>query len=380
MSSSRVQVHTMEFVARSYQDGKAKQVKIVEGTIAEILDCDVATDMWFAPGMCDLQINGAQGIAFNNSHLQAEDVATITSVCRAHGMTQYCPTLITDSQETVSQALKAVVIARESLDSLKHAIAGIHLEGPYISPEDGPRGAHPKIHVRDPDWDEFQSWQDDAQGLIKLVTLAPERPGAIEFIEKLSNSGVRVAIGHTSATPEQIRTAVAAGASISTHLGNGCHAVISRHDNYLWAQLADDSLTASMIADGDHLPVDVMKVILRCKTPQRLFLTCDASPLAGLAPGRYSIWGTEYEIDQNRKITVPGTPYLAGSGHFLDHCLTVLLNRVGVTVRDVIDMSAILPRQILGISVPEIEVGKPAELFLFKWQPNAPLIVTRVIP
>src|SRR5205807_1149747 len=175
------------------------------------------------------------------------------------------------------------------------AMPCFHLEGPYISAEDGPRGAHPLAQVRPPDLGEFQRIQEAADGNIRLVTLAPELPGALAFIDKLTAAGVVVAIGHTAASPATIRDAVSAGARLSTHLGNGSHAMLPRHDNYLWEQLAADELWASIICDGHHLPAAVMRCILRVKTPARTILTCDAGSLAGLPSGRYREWDQELQ-------------------------------------------------------------------------------------
>ena len=133
------------------------------------------------------------------------------------------------------------------------AIAGLHIEGPHISPEDGPRGAHPQHCVRPPDVDEFHRWQEASNGSVKLVTVSPEWPESPGYIEAVVREGVVVAIGHTKATTDQIRDAVNAGATLSTHLGNGAHSMLPRHPNYLWDQLAEDRLAASFIADGIHL-------------------------------------------------------------------------------------------------------------------------------
>ena len=169
-----------------------------------------------------------------------------------------------------------------------YSILGIHLEGPYISTEDGPRGAHPLEHVREPDWDEFQQWQDIAEGMIRVVTLAPEKEGAYPFIEKLVANDIIVSLGHTDASAEDIRAAVNAGAKLSTHLGNGAHAVIRRHPNYIWEQLAADELHASLIVDGHHLPPTVVKSMMRAKTLNRCILISDATALAGMPPGLIS--------------------------------------------------------------------------------------------
>jgi len=255
---------------------------------------------------------------------------------------------------------------------IARAIPGIHVEGPYISSEDGPRGAHPRAHVRPPDWDEFQRLQDAAGGRIRMMTLAPEVAGALPFIEKLAAGGLIVAIGHTAASPECIQAAIHAGARISTHLGNGAHAVLPRHPNYIWEQLASDALWASFIADGHHLPASVLRCLLRVKTVARLILTCDASPFAGLPPGRYRDWDQDFEILPEGKIVLPGTAFLAGSWAFTDHCLATVLGLGEVSFADAIDMATARPRELLGLPRREIAAGQPAELILFDWQPGAP--------
>jgi N-acetylglucosamine-6-phosphate deacetylase len=245
------------------------------------------------------------------------------------------------------------------------AVPGYHLEGPYISAEDGPRGAHPREHVRLPDWDEFSRWQEAAQGRILLVTLAPELEGALTFIERLVRTGVVVAIGHTAAKPSQIRDAIKAGATLSTHLGNGCHAMLPRHESYLWEQLASDELWTSIISDGHHLPASLVKCITRVKTPRKVILTCDASSLAGMPPGRYSEWGTELEVLPHGKVIVPGTPFLAGSGVFTDVCVSNVMRMAGVTLSEAIDMASVRPRELLRLPIPTLEVGQPSKILAF---------------
>lgn len=326
-------------------------------------------DTFLAPSFCDIQINGALGVAFTSKTLTTEGVRTVADECRRHGIGQFLPAVITSDFETIRTSFTALSGAIESDATLARAIPGFHLEGPYISGDDGPRGAHPKEHARDPDWGEFQRWQDAAGGRIRMVTLAPERTGAIEFIERLASKGIIVALGHTTADGDTIRRAVEAGARISTHLGNGCAGTIPRHDNPIWNQLANDDLLASVIADGHHLPPAVLKSLIRGKTPSRLILTCDASPLAGLPPGRYAEWGSEFEVLPDGKIVVPGTPYLAGSGVFTDHCISHILNTTDVTVAQAVEMACVRPRQRLGLTVPEVNVGTAVdELVVFRWR------------
>src|SRR5205814_8379039 len=145
--------------------------------------------------------------------------------------------------------------------------------------------------------------------------------GAWPSIEKLAQNGVVVALGHTAASPDEIRAAIRAGARLSTHLGNGSHPLLPRHENYFLEQLAADALWASIICDGHHLPASLVRCIVRVKSSARLILTCDASPMAGLPPGRYRDWGQDFEVLEGGKIVVPGTPFLAGSGVFTDLCL-----------------------------------------------------------
>jgi len=222
--------------------------------------------------------------------------------------------------------------------------------------------------VRAPDWEEFRRLQEAAGGRIRLVTLAPEHEGALRFIERLVETGVVAAIGHTAAGGQCIRDAIRAGARLSTHLGNGSHALLPRHENYIWEQLAADELWASIICDGHHLPGAVVRCILRVKTPARAILTCDAGSLAGLAPGRYREWEQEFEILPEGKIVLSGTSYLAGSWAFTELCVGNAMRLGGVSLRDAVDMAGARPRELLGLPPRRLTPGDPADLVLFDWQ------------
>ncbi len=305
---------------------------------------------WAAPALFDLQINGCDGRSFNSPQLTVDDVRHVVEVCRRHGVAGLCPTLVTQSAEALLHGFAVLRRACETDAAIGRAVPALHLEGPYISPEDGPRGAHPRRHVRPPDGDEFRRFQDASGGRIRLVTLAPEHDGASAFIEQLTASGVVVALGHTAASGPRLRDAVRAGARLSTHLGNGCSAVLPRHDNPIWEQLAEDGLWASVICDGWHLTPAVARCILRVKTPARSVLTCDASSLAGLPPGRYTEWGEEFEVLPGGKVVVPGTSYLAGSGVFTDACVGWAVRHAGVGLRDAVEMAGARPRELLGLA------------------------------
>ena len=322
---------------------------------------------YIAPALFDLQINGCHGHGYSSPTLTTDQVREIVEVCRGHGIGGQLATLVTNSFEALRHGFATLHQVCTSDRVVAEAIPGFHLEGPYISAEDGPRGAHPKAHVRRPDWDEFQRLQDAAGGKIRLVTLAPEHEGALPFIERLVKAGIVVAIGHTAASGQRIREAIAAGVKLSTHLGNGSHAMIPRHDNYIWEQLAADELWASLIPDGHHLPATLVKCIVRVKTPARSIITCDASSLAGLPPGRYPQWDSELEVLPGGKVVVPGTPYLAGSGVFTDDCVARTVAMAGVSLAEAIDMAGARPRELLGLRPVRLEVGAPANLMLFDW-------------
>lgn len=373
----------MRLRARHYATGDLLDITCEQGIIRAMgPPGDATPDVeagWIAPAFFDLQINGCDGRAFSSERLTPEDVRHVIAVCRRHGIAGLCPTLVTNSHAALAHGMTVLRQACEADPSLASAIPAIHLEGPYISPEDGPRGAHPRQHVRPPDWDEFRRLQDAAGDRIRLVTLAAEHDGALAFIERLVTSGVVIALGHTAAEPDRIRDAVRAGARLSTHLGNGTHAVLPRHPNYLWEQLAADELWASIICDGHHLPPAVVRCILRVKTPARTVLTCDASSLAGLPPGRYREWDQEFEVLPEGKVVVPGTGFLAGSWAFTDLCVANAVRFAGVTLAQAVDMAGARPRELLGLPRPEILPGATAELVLFDWSDDEPLRVVATV-
>ena len=295
------------------------------------------------PGFVDLQVNGFAGIDFNSAALRAEDVHRACAAIRATGVTRFLPTLITSALEPFAY------LARTIVDTDDPAIAGIHLEGPYISPEDGPRGAHPRAHVIAASRDDFARRQEAARGRIVLVTIAPEAPGALPLIEDLAAGGVRVAIGHSAATPEQIRDAVHAGATLSTHLGNGCAATLPRHPNIIWEQLASDDLHASFIVDGHHLPAATVKAMVRAKSPARTILVTDAMAAAACGPGTYRIGDVFVDVASDRRVSLSGTPYLAGSALTMPEAIGNAVRFTGLRLEDVLPMATTTPAAYIGM-------------------------------
>jgi N-acetylglucosamine-6-phosphate deacetylase len=295
------------------------------------------------PGFFDIQVNGFGGIDFNTPGLGADQVRGSAAALRATGVTRFLPTLITGPLD------RFAICARALVDVGEPAIAGIHMEGPYISPLDGPRGAHPRTDCVPASRVDFDRRQDAASGRIVLVTLAPEVPGALDLIEHLAGRGIRVAIGHSDAPPATIRDAVSAGATLSTHLGNGCAATLPRHPNVLWEQLAADELWASIIVDGHHLPASTVKVIARVKTRARTILVTDAIAAAGCPPGAYRLGDVDVEVGVDRRVSLRGTPFLAGSALTMPDAIGNAVRFTGLPLTEVAAMASTVPAEYLGI-------------------------------
>jgi N-acetylglucosamine-6-phosphate deacetylase len=295
------------------------------------------------PGFFDLQVNGFAGVDFGDPALTPEQVLHAVEAIGQTGVTRFLPTLITSSLQTFAACARTLVGAKHP------AIAGLHMEGPYISSEDGPRGAHSRAFVRDADVDDFRRRQGAADGRIRLLTVAPEAPGVLPVIEHAAGSGVRVAIGHTGATGAQIADAVSAGATLSTHLGNGCAQMLPRHPNVIWEQLADDRLMASFIVDGHHLPPATVKSMIRAKTPGRSILVTDAIAAAGMPPGRYKLGGQEVELSPTGRVAAPGAPNLAGSALRLDVAIGNTVRFTGLPLEEVAPMASTRPAEYVGI-------------------------------
>jgi N-acetylglucosamine-6-phosphate deacetylase len=357
----------LPLIARHFETGRWVRIGLDGPTIAAVAPADGprrvgAEDEWVAPAFWDLQVNGRWGISFSDPVLTVDQVVRVVLAQAEQGTARFCPTLISARADALRHGVATIAAACDRRPDVAARVLGIHLEGPYISSLDGFRGAHPLDAIRDPDWGEFQALQEASGGRVVLVTLAPERPGARDFIERASRGGVAVALGHTAADGPTLREAVAAGARLSTHLGNGIAAQLPRHPNPIWEQAAIDDLWASLIADGHHLDPATLRVLVRAKSARRLILVSDASPLAGLPPGRYGDW----EVHPSGKVVVAGTPYLAGANRGLDTGLGRLMSDAGLSLRAAIATATTNPARLLGRPVPTIEPGQPANLVRFR--------------
>lgn len=364
---------------RDPDSGEGIAVTVHGGLIAKVAPVEEAGDAFLAPGLIDLQVNGYGGIDLNDGTLTAERVALLCGKMVALGVTVFLPTLITASREALFDGMSAIAEARRRDPLAGRMIAGVHVEGPSISPQDGPRGAHPAAHVRPPDPAEFAEWQRASGALVRLVTLAPEHDGAPDYIRAVAAEGVHVALGHSAASPEQVHAAAAAGACLSTHLGNGVAATLPRHPNLIWAQLADDRLTATLIADGHHLPADTFRTMLRAKGLDRALLVSDSVALAGMPPGRYSqAIGDEVQVSEDGRIGIAGTPYLAGAGLPLIANVATAKCMADLSLAGALRLATANPGRFVG-GRGLLAPGQPADLMRFSLDgPRGPLRVETV--
>jgi len=325
------------------------RIDVRAGRVASVTPIQGAPEglPWIAPGLADIQVNGSAGYDLNGDDPSPETVAGLIAHLRSQGVLWCCPTVVTASPEAMEARLHAISEACNRFREVSDAVLGIHLEGPFISPEDGPRGAHPLEHVREASQEVFARLNRAADGRIAILTLAPEVPQALELIAELSAALLVVALGHTGASRAVIRQAVLAGASLSTHLGNGAHAMLPRHDNYLWEQLAADELWASFIPDGHHLPPPVLKAMIRAKGVERSILTSDAVFVAGLPPGEYQFAGHAVDLTEAGRVNLAGTPYLAGSGISLPEGVFRCHAMTGLPLPECWRMASANPRRLL---------------------------------
>jgi len=352
--------------------GQPIEVEIKEGFIKNInsLPGSGHNLPYVSPGFFDLQVNGYKGSDYSLEDFSEEHLRNIITHLAASGTTQHIPTIVSSPPERILKNLEIILKAINTSPDIMEAIPGIHIEGPFISPEEGPRGCHDPSFIRDPDFEEFRQWQEAAEGRIVMVTIAPEREGSMDFIKKVTCTGVKIAIGHTGAAPEVIREAIKAGAQFSTHLGNGSYPILPKVNNYIWEQLAADELFAGIICDGFHLPASTVKVFARAKSLERLILTSDVALAGGLNPGIYKWGNMEVEVFKDGHLGLAGSGILAGAGHLLDWDIAHFIRFTGNDLANTIPLCTVNPAKVIEMphSYGKLEVGVPANLTLFHYQ------------
>ena len=375
LHASGVEKDTIKVKGLFYLDGDPVLLSISGGKIVKIDRLPTGEDpvIYVAPGLIDLQINGYMGVDFSDQHLTTEKMRKATEALWKEGVTTFLPTVITNHQDSL---MVSFTLLAEALSDNEVALSvpGFHLEGPYISPLPGFRGAHLEKYIRPANWNEFSALQQAADNGIRLITLAPEVSGAMVFIRQCSEAGVLVSLGHHNGNSGIIKQAADAGASLSTHLGNGCANLIHRHDNPLWPQLAEDRITATLIADGFHLNREEIQCFFRIKGVERTVLVSDALDLAGLPPGEY-IRGERKVLLTADVARFPAEDVLAGAASPLTSGVSNMMAYTGCSLGEAIQMASTNPARLLGLDDRgEIGPGKRADLILFTIKNNRIII------
>lgn len=332
---------------------------------------------FIAPGFIDVQVNGFAGVDYNDPASSHEAIAESIRAIFRTGVTRFFPTIITGPEERITAALRNLVAAKEEFrrDGMAehHALEAFHIEGPHISPETGPRGAHPVEYIRPPDFEEFQRWQEAAEGNVRLVTISPEWDAAPGYIRQLIRSGVVASIGHTKASAEQIQAAVDAGATMSTHLGNAAHPSLPKTENYIWDQLAQDRLTASFIVDGIHIPPAFFRSAVRAKGMERSVLVTDAVMPAMCAPGPYKLGQIDVELRPDGSVVMRGSTRLAGSALRMDQAIGNSVRLGQLSLSEALTMATVNPARVARIAGRQrgLSAGEKADLVRFTFDESS---------
>ncbi len=387
--TSAAQAEIRTYRGRRVDSSAPVEVRVAGGKIVSVETLDDAGNACgdlptIAPGLFDIQVNGAVGVEFSSVGLSEDGVVAVLDKMLRDGVFRCCPTLTTNAPETMIGAAARIASALDKRPDLRPTVWGIHLEGPFISTAEGAVGAHPKRFCVPYSRELFERIQDACGGLVKLVTLSPEYPGAGEFVRFLRDRGVVVAVGHANATGAQIDEAVSAGATLSTHLSNATRHLLPKWENYLFGQLADDRLAASLIVDGFHISPQLVRILTRTKGLDRIVLISDQSPLSGFAPGRYKTELCELEIQPNGKVTLAGDANLLACASFpVSHGVANVAAIEGLSLAEVYPSATTIPARLLGAplfsnadenerdgeNVDFLRVGADADFLLFRLVP-----------
>ena len=302
-----------------------------------------------ANGWIDLQINGYGGIDFNSAGLTVEMVKAVTRHIVADGTVGFLPTLVTGDPAIVCANLRTIAEARRTDVECRARILGVHLEGPFISPEPGAVGSHQVEWVSPPNPVLFDRYLEAADGAVRLVTVAAEIDGMPEFVKAIVERGISVSLGHQmAATPADIEPCLAAGAKAFTHLGNGIPNMIPRHDNIVMTALAEDRASVMFIPDGHHLPDTILKVYCRAVPLNRLIAVSDAQYPAGLPPGEYDVIGVHARLEPNGLLWNPARNCLVGATTPMAKMMRLLQERIGLTERELAAIGHDNPLKLIG--------------------------------
>jgi N-acetylglucosamine-6-phosphate deacetylase len=302
-----------------------------------------------SPVFFDLQLNGYKGTDFNSDELSAPALHEACESLRADGVAGVLATVITDALDRMAARLARIAAIRRDDTLVREVIWGVHIEGPFLNETPGYVGAHSPEHVRPASVEAVKRLLDAADGLTRLVTLAPERDEDMRVTRFLAEQGVIVSAGHCDASLDQLRAAIDAGLSMFTHLGNGCPMLMHRHDNIVQRVLSlADRLWVCFIADGVHVAYPALGNYLRCVGPERAIVVTDGTAAAGLGPGRYTVGSQEILIGEELVAWAPDRSHLIGATATMPQVAAKLQRDLGLSLDAVQQLTAINPRRALG--------------------------------
>ncbi len=322
-------------------------------------------EVWIAPSLFDVQVNGYGGVDFQRDGLTVEDLLSAARQLRAAGCARFLLTLITDEWPKLTARLKHLRSLRAESDELKRAIAGWHIEGPFLSHEPGFHGAHNPAVMLDPTPAHISELRNVTGDDPVLLTLAPERQGALEAIQLAVSRGMKVSLGHTNASAEILRDAVKAGATMFTHLANACPRELDRHDNILWRVFETRGLTVGLIPDRIHVSPALFRLIHRLQDSDSIYYTTDAMSAAGAPPGKYSIGKMEMEVGADQIVRQPGKTNFAGSALRPIDGILRAAQMLNCPWQEVWPRFSGIPARVMGLR-SELKVGEPADFCLLK--------------
>jgi N-acetylglucosamine-6-phosphate deacetylase len=368
-------IHSGEIIAYHWATGQPVRLAWKDGVISS-LDPETRQPrgkIWLAPALFDLQLNGFGGVDFQREDLTEHDLLHAVRVAQAAGCGRFLLTLTTAPWPSLTGRLRHIAALRAQSPELQSAIAGWHIEGPFLSPAAGFRGGHNPAHMLDPTPERIRELRALAGNDPLLLTIAPERPGGLEAIALAVSLGARVSLGHTNASADQIGAAVRAGATGFTHLGNGCPRDLDRHDNILWRVLDGSGLTVSLIPDRIHVSPSLFRLIHRSMPSDDILYVTDAMSAGGAGPGRYRIGALEVEVGADQVVRMPGEPaYFAGSALSPMDGIFRAAAMLDVSWRPLWRRMSSLPARFMGLT-HELAAGQPATFCLLTEQdPHAP--------
>jgi N-acetylglucosamine-6-phosphate deacetylase len=298
----------------------------------------------------DLQVNGYAGVDFNgDEELNLPVLETVCARLAEHGIEGILATIITDSLPVMEERLRRVARLRRQVPAFGKMVRGIHIEGPFISPVEGYRGAHPLDAIRQADLAAMEKLLDAADGLTRMVTLAPEQDPGFHVTRMLFKQGIAVSAGHTNASLNELKGAIDAGLTLFTHLGNGCPAVMPRHDNIVQRALSlRDQLWLCFIADGAHIPFFALKNYLQLTGTEKAIVVTDAIAAASLGPGRYTLGRWNLVIGEDLVARPPHGDHLVGSTVTMERSFRNLIDQIGLTETEARKLLVENPRKAIG--------------------------------